>query len=154
MTRSISWGVLLDCLGTTWTQACLFTRLESLAWSQQGFWQPSYFRKRKIWNLRCDVRTGVVLLCIDCIENRTSWGKSLRHNLKPLYIFPLFQEIKNKKNTTLFPHSKQRLHKYPFLQKLGWLQKPWWDNTWTIPGDYLVTALDCIWRTGQDWLIS
>ena len=31
---------------------CLFTRLrESLAWSQQGFWQPGFCRKRNLWSL-------------------------------------------------------------------------------------------------------
>ena len=36
---------------TTFHTTCLFTRLESLAWSQQGFWQPSFCRKRNLWNL-------------------------------------------------------------------------------------------------------
>ena len=37
----------------------LFTRLESLAWSQQGFWQPSFYRKRNLLSLHCDGRTKV-----------------------------------------------------------------------------------------------
>ena len=34
-----------------WQRAtCLFTRLESLAWVQQGFWQPSFCRKPNFWS--------------------------------------------------------------------------------------------------------
>ena len=32
---------------------CLCTRLESLAWSQQGFWQLSFCRKPNLWSLCC-----------------------------------------------------------------------------------------------------
>ena len=33
---------------------CLFTRLERLGWSQQGFWQPSLCRKSNLWSLCCE----------------------------------------------------------------------------------------------------
>ena len=48
----------------------LFTRLESLAWSQQGFWQPSFCRKRNLWSLCLDWGSREVLLFIAFLEER------------------------------------------------------------------------------------
>ena len=43
-------------------QIGLFTRLEGLAWSQHGFWQPSFCRKLNLWSLCCSGKTMVVSL--------------------------------------------------------------------------------------------
>ena len=44
---------------------CLFTRLESLAWSQQGFWQLSCRRNCSLWNLSFDGEIrGLGPLCL------------------------------------------------------------------------------------------
>ena len=54
---------------------CLYTRLESLAWSQQGFWQPSFCRKCNYWSLCYDGRSKVGFLCIAFIEKGKSGDK-------------------------------------------------------------------------------
>ena len=43
------WTRLENWLG--WSATCLFTRLESLAWSQQGFWQLILCRNCDLWSL-------------------------------------------------------------------------------------------------------
>ena len=53
----------------TWITTCLFTRLESQAWSQQGFWQPSFCRKCNLLGLFY-WGTSVVLLFIAFLEER------------------------------------------------------------------------------------
>ena len=49
-----NWLPLLRYNSTHWKSTCLFTRLESLAWSQQGFWQLSFYRKCDLWSLCFD----------------------------------------------------------------------------------------------------
>ena len=57
----------------------LFTRLESLAWSQQGFWQPIFCRKRNLWSLCCSGRTEVVFLCNVGMEKKKIGNHSTLH---------------------------------------------------------------------------
>ena len=71
---------------------CLFTRLESLAWSQQGIWQPRFCRERNLWSLCCDMITKLKFLCIACMGNWESGDKSICHPSKLPYTFPLLQE--------------------------------------------------------------
>ena len=105
---------------------CLFTRLESLAWSQQGFWLISFCRKRNLWSLCFDGRTKVKFLCIASMEKRKSGDKSIFHPFTFL-VLPLSSRKAVKSSTTKLPPSKQRLHKLCFLQKLG-CQNPCWDQ--------------------------
>ena len=50
----------------------IYQARQSLAWSQQGFWQPSFCRKRNLWRLCFDVRTKVKFLCIATMEKKES----------------------------------------------------------------------------------
>ena len=91
-------GVARAGLQTT----CLFTRLESLAWSQQGFWQPSFFRKRNLWIFCCDWRTKVGFLCIACREN-TKIGDKSSLILPSFSTHSLSSRKAMQRITTLFP---------------------------------------------------
>ena len=57
---------------------------------------------------------------------KEKWRKSILHHWKILYTFHFLKQTMHK-TTTLFPPSKQRLHKLCFLQKLG-CQKPCGDQ--------------------------
>ena len=48
----------------------IYQARESLAWSQQGFWQPIFCRKHNLWTLCFDGRTKVKCLCIASMEKR------------------------------------------------------------------------------------
>ena len=56
-----------------------------------------------------------------------------KEETSPFYLIPIFSTYSlssrkaMKKNSNLFPPSKQRLHKSQFLQTLG-CQKPYWDQ--------------------------
>ena len=65
----LSSGVIIE-IKTSWV---FFTRLESLARSQKGFWQPSFFRKRNLWSICYDGRTKVGFLFIAYTEKRKKW---------------------------------------------------------------------------------
>ena len=97
----------------------LFTRLESIAWSQQGFWQPIFCRKRNVKPLlQWENWGGVSLQC---------WHGE-KDNWKPFYSTHFLSSRKAmERSTSLFPPSKQRVHKSQFLQKLS-CQKPYWDQ--------------------------
>ena len=93
---------------------CLITRLESLVWSQQGFWQLSLCTNCDLWSLCFDGGNSVVLLCIAFLEER--------ENYLHFFSYPCKQSI----GTLVLP-SQQRLNKLCFLQKLA-CQKPCWDQ--------------------------
>ena len=113
--------VLLNQLHRFWS-TCLFTRLESLARSQQGFWQLSFCRNCSLWNLCCDGRTSEGLLCLLVWMN----GKVLR-SLEVL-TYPLFLLCKQFQIIiNIILPSKRRLLKLQFLQKLR-CQKPCLDQ--------------------------
>ena len=57
------------------TTTCLFTSLESLAWSQQGFWQPSFCRKRNLWSSCFDGGNWVMFHSIAFLEKRECVNK-------------------------------------------------------------------------------
>ena len=82
---------------------CLCTRLESLAWSQQGFWQPSFWWKRNLWSLCFDGGNIVVVLLIDFLEERKCverlWRKKNRH----IYTFP-FLHASNAETPIYYSH--------------------------------------------------
>ena len=59
-----------DFLYVSDTYTCLFTRLEGLAWSQQGFWQLSFCRNCDLWSVSLYGRNMVVLLFIYYLEER------------------------------------------------------------------------------------
>ena len=54
---------------------CLFTRPESLSWSQQGFWQPSFCRKHNLGSLCFDWGNLGVLLFNASLKERGSITK-------------------------------------------------------------------------------
>ena len=60
----------LSLLHLFFLQLVIFTRLESLSWSQQCFWQPSFCRNCNLWSFCCGRRTKVGFLCIACIQKR------------------------------------------------------------------------------------
>ena len=49
----INWIFVLMQI-SRFTQTFLFTRLKSLAWSQQGFWQNNFCRNSDLWSHCCD----------------------------------------------------------------------------------------------------
>ena len=58
LTQESSWYLNQWNWASSWQKSrftdrptCLFTRLESLAWSHQGFWYPSFCRKPNLWSL-------------------------------------------------------------------------------------------------------
>ena len=106
--------------------SCLFTRLESLGWSQQGFWQPSFWRKRNLWSLCYDGGSLVLLLFTAYLEERWSIKKLEGWIMDMSLLFFSYVEAMKINSILVFP-SKQRLHKLRFLQKLG-CQKPRWDQ--------------------------
>ena len=108
------------------TNLFIYQARESLAWSQQGFWQPIFCRKRNLWSLCFDGRTRVKFLCIAWMEKRKSGDKSFFHPFG-FFMLSLSSRKAVNRSTTQFPQSKQRLHKLCFLQKLG-CQKPCWDQ--------------------------
>ena len=55
---------------TAWTATCLFTRLESLAWCQWGFWQLGFCRKCNLWRLCFDGREKGGVYFIAFLEER------------------------------------------------------------------------------------
>ena len=61
------------------TNLFIYQARESLPWSQQGFWQPIFCRKRNLWSLCFDGRTKVKFLCIASMEKRKSGDKSIFH---------------------------------------------------------------------------
>ena len=104
----------------------IYQARESLAWSQQGFWQPSFCRKRDLWNLCFDWGNWVVLHFTAYLEERGSIKKLKGWNmdLSPLFFFLHWGNAEK-----LHPSSpiKKRLQKSRFLQKLS-CQKPCWDQ--------------------------
>ena len=58
----------------------IYQARQSLGWSQQGFWQPSFCRKRNLWRLYFDLRTKVKFLCIATIN------KKRREETSPFFI--------------------------------------------------------------------
>ena len=51
----------------------------SLAWSQQGFWQPSFCRKRTLWSLCFDWKTKMDFLFTALMEQKKREDKSICH---------------------------------------------------------------------------
>ena len=98
----VHYELLTNVFPSTATATCLFTWLESLAWSQQGFRQPSFCRKHSLWSLGYDGRTMVRFLCITCMEKKKSGGKSICHPKKLLYTFPFVQERNAEKHHPIF----------------------------------------------------
>ena len=111
---------LIDWIGLRLNS--LFTRLKSLAWSQQGFWLLSFCRNCSLWSVCCYGGTRLMLCCFDCRDeivdqpNPQSFS-TLSHSSK--------QAMQN--TPTLDPPSQQRVHKLQFQQELS-CQKPWWDQ--------------------------
>ena len=119
---------LHTCIETHWAlfrTICLFTRLESLAWFQQGFWHPSLYRKCKLWSLCCDGWNRGGLLFIAFLEERECVEKIVR--MKDGLVSTFFSMKVLKSNSTSVHLSQQRLQKWCFLQKLG-IQKPCLDQ--------------------------
>ena len=115
---TMSVGVLLNLF--------IYQARESLAWSQQGFWQPTFCRKRNLWSLCFDGRSKVKFLCIASMAKKKH-GEEFIFHPSSFLILPLsFWEALNR-STTQFSQSKQRLPKLRFLQKLG-CQKPCLDQ--------------------------
>ena len=118
-------AVLYMC-NVLYSNLFFFTRLESLAWSQQDFWQASFCRNCNLWSLCYDGRNKVGFLCIVCMEKGRVDTSSL-FILSSNSTHSLSYRKAMKRSTTLFPTSKQRLHKSQFLQKLS-CQTPYWDH--------------------------
>ena len=104
----------------------IYQARESLAWSQQGFWQPSFCKKHDLWSLCFNWGNWVVLLFTAYLEERGSIKKLKRWNMdwSPLFLFSI--EAMQRNSTLVLP-SNQRFHKLRFLQKLSF-QKPCWDQ--------------------------
>ena len=104
----------------------IYQARQSLAWSQQGFWQPSVCRKRNLWSLCFYWGNWVVLLFTAFLEERESIKKlkGWKKDLSPLFLFAIEAM---QRNFILVLPSKQRLHKLRFLRKTG-CQKPCWDQ--------------------------
>ena len=119
----MTWSTIAKCLSIA---QLFFTRLESVAWSKQGFWHPSFFRKHNLWSLCCVVRTKVGFLCLACMEKGKSVDMRILHPSNLFYRFPFLQES-NEGSTTLCCPLKQSLHKSQFLEKLS-CQKPYLDQ--------------------------
>ena len=85
----------------------LFTRLESLACSQQGFWQPSFCRKHYLWSLCCDGRNRVEFSAL------IAWRKG-KVDTSPFFVLPSFStqspsyKKAMKRNTTRFPPNQNK----------------------------------------------
>ena len=118
-------------LQCTVNKTCLSARLESLAWSQQGFRQTSFWSKHNLWSLCCNVRNKIGFLCIACIEKIKKW-RQVHSSAFQASTYSLSSRKAMKRSTTLFPLSKQRHNKSQFLQKLS-CQKPYWDQA-TLSG--------------------
>ena len=104
----------------------IYQARQSLPWSHQIFWQPSFCSKRNLWRLCFDGKIEVKFRCIAAMEKKKSGPDSIFHPFS-FMILPLsFREALNR-STIQFPQSKQRLHKLRFLQKLD-CQKPCWDQ--------------------------
>ena len=76
----------------------LFSRLESLALTKQGFWQSRFCRKHNIWSLCCDGIKRAVFLCNVCMGKRISADKFIFHPSVLLYAFPFPQESNAEKH--------------------------------------------------------
>ena len=61
----------------------IYQARQSLAWSQHGFWRPTFSRKRNLWRLCFDWRTKVKFLCIAAMEKKKSGEKSKLHDTSP-----------------------------------------------------------------------
>ena len=59
------------------TPTCLFTRLDSLPWSQQGFWRLSICRNCILWSFGCHGETRLMLVCIACLVYRKTHPSKL-----------------------------------------------------------------------------
>ena len=70
----------------------IYQARKSLAWSQQGFWQPTFCRKRNLWSLCFDGRINVKFLCIASLEKKKSGDNSIFHPLQLLDTFPFLLE--------------------------------------------------------------
>ena len=82
----------------------VFSRLESLTWSQKGFWPFSFCSNCDLWSLCFNGGIRVGVLCIAFLEESEN-VQAVQRN--PTWVLP----------------SQQRLHKLSFLQKHGY-QKP------------------------------
>ena len=114
------WQTLLSC------NLFIYQARQSLAWSQQGFWCPSFCRKRTLGSLCFDWGNWAVILFNASLKER---GSIMKLKGWKVDLFPLlFVSIAAmQRNFTLGLPSKQSLHKLCFLQKLGCL-KPCWDQ--------------------------
>ena len=88
---------VIASLGAT----CLFTRLESLAWSQQGFWQLSY-------------RRNCIFMKLCCGGGTSNFST-----------FSLSSKQARRSSPTLIPPWKKGIINLKILQELS-CQKPWW----------------------------
>ena len=84
-----------------WTTG-LFTKIDSLSWSQQGFWHPSLCRKRNLWTLCCGARTLEVFLCKACMDKRKSGDEYILLHTMILYTIHFFQESNEEKHHPIF----------------------------------------------------
>ena len=115
-----SWEIGTEKFRTSvqYIATCLFTRLESLAWSQQSFWQLSFWRKRNLWRPCFVGRTKVKSPCIASMPKKKSGNKTIFHPFS-FWILHLPSREAMNRSTTQFRRTKQRLPKLHFLQKLG-----------------------------------
>ena len=121
--KSLVIGTLLAHLSTT----CLCTRLESLAWSHQGFWLPSFCRKLYLWSLCCDAGTSVELFCITGLEEGESVDNLGSMDLSTLCFSS--RQLRHISPTPLhwFLHHNKGFINLQFMQNMS-CQTPCWDQ--------------------------
>ena len=84
------------------TQLVYLPGYRSQVWSQQGFWQPRFCRKRNLWSLCFDARTKIKLLFIASMEKKKSEDKYILHPSSfPIHPFSSMKAVQ--RSTTQFP---------------------------------------------------
>ena len=126
------------------TNLFIYQARQSPAWSQQGVWKPSFWRKPNLRSLFWLGEFGSAFIqCIPEGKGKYNEAKSIfkKMNLFPLFFFSI---VTMQRNFTLVLPSKQSLHTFCFLKKLG-CQKPCWDQTRHCLAWYIIIL-------GSDWL--
>ena len=117
-------GFVFSC--TACDNLFIYQARQSLARSQQGFWQPSFCRKLNLGSLCFDWGNRVLLLINASLKERASTMKLKGWKMDSFLVF-FFSILAMKIKFSLVLLLKQSLHKLSFLQKLG-CQKPCWDQ--------------------------